>query len=386
MKVLYISTFLMTYIAYPIVKIAEQNGNDYFAYFTQNLYAMMRSKHYRKMWDIEKHSILPEKSKFKIIKIFRLPKRLFNSLFIHLVFKIIYHEIKDKKFDIIHAHVIDPNAIIAYKLSQKLKIPYIVTEHGPEWYNNMIPTQKQKQKIIKKLSNAVENAFTIISVSEQFTEFLHSYWAKANIITSHNSFNSYIFTPPHEKDNLQEPQKKHVQLITVGSFCTRKNHILLLKAMNTLKKTYPNLRLTIVGEGELKPEYQSFISKNELENIVTIKDFMPHHELVREYYESDIFVLSSLKETFGIVLVEAMACGVNVIGSQTDGASAIINDGINGLVYNNNDLDDLCKKIQFLLDNPHKRVEFKEQGFLKAKEYDNKHNEVYQIYLKAIMV
>ena len=378
MKILYLSSVFTSYVHYPAVKLEEKYNLKHFTYFFVNQLGYLVSKKYRDLWSLESLSVAIDPSKYKFIKLYRLPRRFGKKIYPYIMYFLIYKKVKKAGFDIIHAHSIDPCGILAYNLAKKLNIPYIITEHGPEWYNDTIPTESQKQKIVSKYKEIVNNSYALIAVSEGFCDFLKSYWQKANIITIHNSFDSFIFKP-----NLDNSNKTTQNLITVGSFCNRKNHILILEAVNNLKYNFPNIHLTIIGSGAKAADYEDYIHKHKLENYISIKDFMPHHQLVTEYQKADIFILSSLKETFGIVILEAMACGVNVICSKTDGVTTIINDGIDGLIFENNDLNDLCEKIKILLENPSQKDKLREKGLRVANLYANKHDEIYQVYKKA---
>ena len=381
MRVLYLSSAFHAYIQYPTVKIEEEFHIKHFTYFFKDMIFYVRDKAWREHWSTTGYSVKIPDTQYKFIHHYVLPRKILKWTVPHIMYFLICRKIIKGEFDIIHAHGIYPSGLLARILSKKLGIPYIITEHGTEWYFNR-PDEKEKKKIIKKMSDVVINAHTVIAVCERFADFLKSYWQNANIKTCHNSYNSDIFKP--NKTHQESSAPTVINLIAVGTFNPIKNHMLLLKAINILKHTHPNIHLTIVGRGNLLDTYIKYIKDNKLDRLVTIKDFVPHDQLVNQYHNSHIFVSTSLKETFGIVLLEAMACGVPVVSSQTDGSSTIITDGDCGLIFENNVLEDLCQKIQLLIDNPAKRNELIKHGFGRAKEYAHKYREVYQIYKNAI--
>jgi teichuronic acid biosynthesis glycosyltransferase TuaC len=81
-----------------------------------------------------------------------------------------------------------------------------------------------------------------------------------------------------------------------------------------------------------------------------------HGEVIDLMKEADLFVLPSLREAFGVVYIEAMACGKPVIACRGEGIEDVIEDGVNGILVEPNDVDDLVKKIELLLSD-RKRAE-----------------------------
>ena len=380
MKILYLASSFHAYIHYPIVKLAEEFNLDYYAYFFKDNIFYFRSKTHREHWKEEGYTIKIDSSKYKIINHYPLPRKILKWTVPYIMYFLIRKEIKIGGYDLIHAQATDPNGLLARILSKKLKIPYIISEHGPDWYFNP-PTEGEKEKIINKYNDVFCNAFAVIAVSERFAKSMKSYWTRANIVVNHNSYNNSIFVPPDTINNTSNAAT--INLITVGTFNTNKNQILLLKAINILKDTYPNIHISLLGRGDITNIYEGYIKENNLREFVTIKDFIPHHQLVKEYHNSHIFILTSKKETFGIVLLEAMACGVAVIASKTDGASSLIQEGVNGLLFENDCVEDLCSKIEILIENPEKRMELIKQGFLTAAKYPYKYRELFDIYKEA---
>ena len=382
MKVLNLASNFATYIHYPFIKMEEDFQIKHFTYFFQSGLAYIFSKHYRSLWSAERHTVTINKNKYKIVKVYKIPRNILLNLYHHVMYLYIIKKVKKENYDIIHSNCIDPVGFVAYKLSKKLNIPYVITEHGSYnfFYNT---TDVEKQKIINRFAKIVYSAEVVITVSDKFSALLKSYWSEANIKTVNNSYNRGIFkSNPSQKGRHTTNE---INVITVGRFDLFKNHILLLKAINILHKDYPNIRLSIIGgDGSLLDEYIKYIEDNKLNEYITIKNYMPPHLLVNEYYNSDIFVLPSLIESFGIVCLEALACGVPVIASNTEGPSTIINHDVDGLLFENNNVDDLVSKMKALFDNPDKRVKMSHNALIKAKLFKNKHHELYAIFQDTI--
>ena len=384
MKILYLASVFAPYVHYPIVKLDESFHVKHFTYFFVNYMGYLVSKKYRQLWSRNRLTVAIDPAMYQIVKLYRLPRIVLKWIYPYIMYLMIYKKVVKGSYDIIHANNIDPCGKLAYLLSKRLGIPYIITEHGPEYYLNDISKNK-KIKIINRYKKVTEKASFIIAVSEKFNEFLKSYWAKANIITIHNSYNSYIFKPPSiEGENFLALNETKINIISVGSYNKIKNQILLLNAIKKVKYQCSEIHLTLVGDGWLQEEYKKFVLENELNEIVTIKDFMPHHQLVNEYYNSDIFVLTSIKETFGIVLLEAMACGVPVIASITDGSVSVIEDNLDGLLFQNGNLDDLVTKIMSLVQCKQLRQRMREFGYKKVAKFNMKHKEIYELYLSVL--
>ena len=381
MKILYLSSIFLGFIHYPIIKIKEDFNTEYFAFFFQNKYPLYRDKEYKKHWALNNLTAILDMKFYKIIQYWGFPKNILSQLYAYIIYLKISKFIKKGDFDIIHAHCLHPTGIVAYMLAKKLNIPFIVTSHGIDFYN-AIPVNNKvvfNKTVIKQLKKVMTSSYAIIAVSEKFAEDIKQFCSNANVIVSENTYNRDIFQPA-----LKDKPNKEINFLSIGFFMHVKNHFLLLKAFSDLHKIFPLIRLTLIGTGYLLDDYLKFINNNNLNNVITIKHFMPQHLLVKEYHKSDIFVLPSLTEPFGIVCLEALACGLATIASNTHGPSKIINDKTDGLLFESNNLADLKIKMQYLIENPEKIIFFSTNAIKKAKLYTNKHHEIFNIYQSAI--
>lgn len=143
---------------------------------------------------------------------------------------------------------------------------------------------------------------------------------------------------------------------------------ILIRALSYLPDQ--RAKLLIVGDGDLRPVYQKKAIKMGLSGRVFFCGRVPDEELPAYYNICDILILPSITmgEAFGVVLLEAMACGKPVIASNLPGVRSVVSDGEDGLLARPGDVRDLAEKIQMLLDDPQRRREMGERGRAKVEE------------------
>lgn len=140
------------------------------------------------------------------------------------------------------------------------------------------------------------------------------------------------------------------KIISVGRLEEQKGYDLLIKAWAIVAKQHPDWRINVFGEGTLREKLNEEIRESLIFESFTLRH--PSNEIVEEYISSSIFVLSSRFEGFGLVLIEAMACGLPVISFNCpDGPSDIISDGIDGFLVDNGNVIQLAEKICLLIEN-----------------------------------
>jgi glycosyltransferase involved in cell wall biosynthesis len=145
----------------------------------------------------------------------------------------------------------------------------------------------------------------------------------------------------------------------------------LMQALDLLSDR--SVRLLVVGDGDWREAYQHKAAVLGLEEQVVFCGRVPDDELPLHYACSDLLVLPSTTrgEAFGVVLLEAMACGKPVVASNLPGVRSVVADGQDGLLVRPRDVNDLAEKMQVLLDDPERRRQMGLRGRSKVEEkYD----------------
>ena len=199
------------------------------------------------------------------------------------------------------------------------------------------------KKELVRLKMAVSQFVTLIALTPDDARQWSSYVKTVYIP------NYLPFYPETPADLFVE--KKRV--IAVGRLNYQKGQDLLLEAWKRVEDTHPDWHLDIFGDGQEKPNLQSQISNLKLTN-VTIHPSTT--DIYTEYLKSDFLVCSSRWESFGLILIEAMSCGIPAVSFDCDnGPRSIIADGQDGLLVKNGDIEDLADKINYLIEHPAQR-------------------------------
>ncbi|MBI5148748.1 glycosyltransferase family 4 protein, partial [Candidatus Pacearchaeota archaeon] len=169
-----------------------------------------------------------------------------------------------------------------------------------------------------------------------------------------------------------------ILILWAGRICNSQKPILdekglltLLKAFSVITPRYKKIKLLIAAAepvAPLKPLFEGTIEQIQelakLYNIssrIIVKTFTLD-EMPTAYNSSDIFVMPSQMETFGLVYAEALACGIPVIGTAVGGVPEIIENDKNGFIIPPDNSIELAHKLEFLINNPEKRKEFGIEG------------------------
>lgn len=261
-------------------------------------------------------------------------------------------------FDVIHLHYpFFGGDWFVYAASKYFKIPYIITYHQDVIGNSSL------KKFIFKIYNSIFQR-SIINGSSHVLALSLDHIMNSQIRQIVNMPNKVIVVPNGiDPSSFQGAPKEDVRkkygiqegelvICFVGTLDTAhyfKRLDILIKAFTPWVKVS---RLVIIGDGNLRPLFADMVEKMKLGDDVIFVGCLSNQETIDYVKQVDMLVLPSTDtESFGIVLLEAMACGKPVIASSLPGVRSLVRDGYNGLLFQVGNAHDLSEKIGSLLKN-----------------------------------
>jgi len=222
----------------------------------------------------------------------------------------------------------------------------------------------------------------VISVSKYVGEKLK----KVYRINKNKTSVIYNGIDAYDEKYKQAPCKKERFILIVGNNFQRKGIALLFKALVELQSGYPDLKILAVGQDINRKYLENLARKMNIEDKVKFAGRKSNSYVLKKMRRALIYVMPSIKEGFGIVFLEAMACGTPVIGSITGGTKELIKNGENGFLVNPEDCRDLSNKISVLLNNSIVREKFIKNGLKTVKKFsiEKMTSETLEIYLKML--
>ena len=164
-------------------------------------------------------------------------------------------------------------------------------------------------------------------------------------------------------------QDGKTNLIFVGRLEKRKGLRYLLEAYGKLKWDMPDLRLIVVGPGTPDKDSYHVLSSQNLQDVEFVGR-VPYDDLPRYYASADVFCSPATGgESFGIVLLEAMAAGKPIVASDIEGYRGVMQHGVQGRLFQNKSVESLASELQTLILDPDMRRKMGEQGRTTAEQY-----------------
>ena len=285
--------------------------------------------------------------------VFNNVDRLFYTQKINKIFCDIKNKVDFKNIDLVHAHFLFSMGGIALKLKKEKNIDYIVTVRNTDvnlFFKYMFHIRKIGINIMKE-------AKKIIFISPAYKEFvinwyvpyeLRDYINQKSVIVP-NGVNPFWLQNKKVKSKFVDVKKSN--LIYVGEFIKRKNINVSMKVARKLEELGYNIKFIIIGG---KGRYENKVKKVAKMNtdIIEIYGRIEEREkLLNMYQKSDIFLMPSRHETFGLVYIEAMSQGLPIIYTKGEGIDGYFKEGTIGYSVNPNDVNDIVKKIKMIIYN-----------------------------------
>lgn len=239
-------------------------------------------------------------------------------------------------------------SVIAHRLNQIIGLPFWTVAHGVEAWNISRPALQEALKAAQRII-AVSHYTRDRLLKEQGIE-------TQKISLLHNTFQSERFQPSSKPDWLLKKYRIYPSqpiLLTVCRLCSTesyRSYDSVLEALPFILQKIPNAKYLIVGKGDDQNRIHEKIREMKLEDHVILTGFVPDKDLCDYYNLCDIFVMPSKLEGFGIVYLEALACGKPVIGGNQDGAVDALGKGELGALINPDDIEEIAETVVQILE------------------------------------
>ena len=293
--------------------------------------------------------------------------------------------VKLYSIDLMHVHYAIPHAYAAYMAKKMLKdqgfiVPIVTTLHGTDitlvgnhpFYKTAVNFSINKSDIVTCVSQSLkEDTFEQFDITKEI-----------EVIPNFIDISKYR---TQQQKCLEENYKFNDELIIthVSNFRPVKNIKNVIMVFNNIQKEISS-KLLMIGEGPEKEMAEQLCKDLSIDNKV---EFLGNSDQVeKNLCHSDLFLLPSNTESFGLAALEAMASRVAVISSNAGGLSEINIQGETGYLTDSNDIESMSRYAISILKNPDMLEKFKNNAFLKAETFDiNKVVPLYEmIYNKAL--
>lgn len=295
--------------------------------------------------------------------------------------KKVYSELKklinDNEYEVIHCHTPTASVLtrLAAKKARKNGTKVIYTAHGFHFYKGasiknwilFYPIEWYLAKYVDTLVLINQEDYNLAKRHFSKRAINIEYIPGIGVDENKYCFNMSVEDKEKIRKSLNIENDKFV-IIYPARLCKDKNQMLLLQLMKKINDS--NVVLVLPGNDEYNGFYQKYVNENNISNVLFIGDRYDIPQLLKA---SDLLIASSIREGFGINLVEALACGVPVIAVDNRGHREIVQDGINGFLIKN-DIDELVDKFDKLYNDKELYEKMKEKCYDTSKQFFLSHS------------
>ncbi len=279
--------------------------------------------------------------------------------------------IRKEKPDIVHTHT-SKAGILGRLAAWLTRIPVIVhTPHGHVFHGHFSNLLSKIFLVVERVFDKITDITIALTDGERNDYIIQSVSKPDKLVKIHSGVDVNRFINPTIDENVKRESlgiaSDDLVVGTVGWLLPIKGPAFLLKAMQRVWKKYQETKLLFVGKGDLETELKAMVRKAGFRERVLFLGWRDDiHEILQIF---DIFVLPSLNEGMGRVIVEAMAAGKPVVASNTGGIPDLVVEGETGLLVDPGDSDGLVEAISTLLENPDHRWAMGQEGRKRCHQF-----------------
>ncbi len=288
---------------------------------------------------------------------------------------------KNENIDVVHIIIPMSGSVVAIKVAKILGIKIVAHSHSqPE--NLFMNMPKIIQPVLNNLWNkylawTYSKAESLIYPSKMAKELLEKLGKKdqnSYVVSNGININEFSLKDIGDFNERYSIPKDKIKLLFVGRLFPEKSIDTLIESIPYFIKNYPETHIMIVGAGYLRQKLEKLSKRLGVENKITFLGLVSEEDKIHAYNASDIFVLPSMAELEGMVVLEAMACGKPIVISDSKMSASRFFVDNNGFLFKAKDEKDLAEKISRLLEDKILREKMGEKSLSMSKDYDIEHS------------
>lgn len=322
--------------------------------------------------DIKNYRIIENANQIEYI--FSTPHNKLDRLIYYTKIRKIYKDIKEKvvlnQIDTIHAHFLFSNGGVAYKLKKNFGIDYVVAVRNTDvnyFFKYGLHVKNYGVKILQKAKKVVfiSPAYREYVIQKYIPEHLRDMIRNKSYVIPNGIDNFWLENVFTKREIEINPTA--IKLVSVGDLNKNKNVESSINAVTLLKEKGYKVSLDIVGKGPLEIELRELIENTNNQEDIKIHGYIQDRKkLLRIYRNSNVFLMPSLLETFGLVYVEAMTQGLPVVYSKGQGIDGYFKEGQVGKSVYPLDAKDIATSIENIMS---RRYEIFKGTLLEVKKF-----------------
>ncbi|MFV0244052.1 MAG: glycosyltransferase family 4 protein [Qingshengfaniella sp.] len=261
------------------------------------------------------------------------------QLFYFIEAAVLARHMQQRSIDHLHNHFGASSCTVAMLASALSGIPYSFTLHGPlvffEAHHWRLDAKIRQARFVACISYFCRSQAMLLSNPAG--------WNKLRII--------HCGVDPDRYRRADRPEGGK-RILFVGRLAAMKGVPVLLRAVAQVRTRYPDLHLTLIGDGPERPQIEALTRHLGLAECVEFAGYRDQDEVAAALAETDIFALPSFAEGLPVVLMEAMAAGVPVVATRIAGISELVEDGVSGRIAHASDVRGFATALEGLLADP----------------------------------
>lgn len=250
--------------------------------------------------------------------------------------------------DVIHAHALGVSSEAGAWLKERLGVPMVVTSHGSD---ASVPIEQGRGAELRPYCGKAD---AVVAVSSVLAGKIRSCGTTVPVTSILNGFRVH--------DLPKGEAARTASVAQVGNLTRQKRPRVTLQAFARLLKTRPRMALTFIGQGPERASLEMMGRELGISGSVRFLGQLPNPEVLAELAGTRFFVMPSVREGFGIVYLEAMACGCITIGTEGEGVADLIVSGENGFLVPPDDPEAIVRAVEWCLEHPGEAEAIAERG------------------------